>query len=475
MSKKNNGTDLNRLSSNFKNNDPRRNLPSASILLEEPSIKEAISEFSHTFVMDAIHDALKWFRDNLKAGDSSPDISTVVDKVNFFLLQNQFQRLRSVVNATGVILHTNLGRAVLPERAVKTLSQLNHCCNLQIDLETGQRGKRHYMSEYLICKITGAESALIVNNNAAATFLILSALCKDKEVIISRGQLIEIGGSFRLPECINQSGAIMVEVGTTNKTHLRDYEQALTENTAIILRVNPSNYRIVGFTEDVPITDLVSLKKKQPLIIVDDQGCGTLINLEKYGLPKEPTVQESITAGADLVCFSGDKMIGGPQAGIIVGKKELIQKIKKHPFTRMLRICKLTDMVLEQTLRLFLEPEKLIETNPTIRMLTIPAETLKRKAMNLKKRLDKEKLNLKIEVKECESTTGGGSYPATIIKSYGLILKSPKHNPDRLCYLLRQNEPPIIGRIKNDEVILDMRTLIKGDEEEIFKALIKIV
>jgi len=474
MTKKTKETDVNRLSTNPKNNDPRRNLPSASILLEEPSIKEIIAKYSHILVMDAIHDTLKWFRENLKQGDESPKISAIVEKVHFFLNHNQFERIRAVVNATGVILHTNLGRAVLPQRAVDALSQLNHCCNLQIDLETGQRGKRHYMTEYLLCKITGAEAALIVNNNAAATFLILSALCKGKEVIISRGQLIEIGGSFRLPDCIHQSGAIMVEVGTTNKTHLRDYEQALTENTGIILRVNPSNYRIVGFTEDVPIADLVSLKKKKPVIIVDDQGCGALISLEKYGLPKEPTVQESISAGADLVCFSGDKMISGPQAGIIIGKKELIMKIRKHPFTRMLRVCKLTDMALEQTLRLFLEPEKLTETNPTIRMLTIPAEELKKKAANLKKKLDREKLHLKLEVKEGESTTGGGSYPATVIKSYVLTIQSSKFNSDRLCYLLRQNEPPIISRIKNDEVILDMRTLIDGDEEAIFHALVKI-
>jgi len=451
--------------------DPRRTLASVSSLLDEPKIKTLIHEHSRPVVLDAVRDALAWFREHLKPGDKPPEINAILGKVESFLAENDSERLRPVVNATGIILHTGLGRAVLPQRAVDALAGLNRCCNLQIDLETGQRGKRNYMTEQLLCKLTGAEAAMVVNNNAAATLLILSALCKGKEVIISRGQLIEIGGSYRLPDCIHQSGAIMVEVGTTNKTHLRDYEQALSENTGAILRVNPSNYRIIGFSQMVPIGDLVGLKKNQQVIVIDDLGCGAMVNLEEYGLPHEPTARDSIAAGADLACFSGDKLLGGPQAGIIVGKRELIARIKKHPLTRMVRVGKMTDLVLEQTLRLYLEPETLVENHPTLRMLTIPAETLKKKAAKLKRRMDKEQLSINARVAEDVSATGGGSMPDLQIRTFCLAVTSPRLSPDRISYLLRQNEPPIIARISNDEVLLDMRTLLDGEEEVVFQAL----
>ena len=454
--------------------DPRRNLPSVAILLESPEIMGLIKEYSRLIILDAINESLDWFRANLKNTDSTPTINDVIEKIKLFLLNIESERLRPVVNATGIILHTGLGRAVLPQNAAAALSQLNRCCNLQIDLKTGQRGKRNFMTEFLLCKLTGAESAMIVNNNAAATFLILSALCKGKEVIISRGQLIEIGGSYRLPDCIRQSGAIMVEVGTTNKTHFYDYENAITENTAAILRVNPSNYRIIGFSEDVPISELVKLKQKQGLIVVDDLGCGALINFEEYGLPKEPTVQDSISAGADLVCFSGDKLIGGPQAGIIVGKKHLIARIKKHPLMRMLRVCKLTDFALQETLRLFLNPETLIKNNPTLCMITTPIEEIKKRAIRLKKMIEREKLSITIRLIEGESAVGGGSLPTSSIKTFLLGISSPTHSPDRLSYLLRQNEVPIITRIKNDVVLIDVRTLLKGDDRIIYRALTKI-
>jgi len=454
--------------------DPRRKLASVAVLLDTPAIRSLVAAHSHPLVLDAVHAALDWFREHLRPGDAAPKQADMVAKVEAFLRQSEADRLRPVVNATGIILHTGLGRAVLPQRAVDALAGLNRCCHLQIDLETGLRGKRNAMIERLSGKLTGAEAAIIVNNNAAATLLILSALCKGKEVIISRGQLIEIGGSFRLPDCIHQSGAIMVEVGTTNKTHLRDYEQALTENTGMILRVNPSNYRIVGFTEDVPVAALVSLKKKQPVIVVDDLGCGALISLEPYGLPKEPTVPDSIAAGADLACFSGDKLIGGPQAGIIVGKKELIDRLKKHPLSRMLRVGKMTALVLEQTLRLFLDPETLFENNPTLRMLTTPIEALKKRATKLKQMLDKEKLNLTMRVAESQSATGGGSLPDVPISTFVLAVTSPVHSPDQLSHLLRQNEPPIIARIKDNEVLLDMRTLLEGEGKCIFQAVVRI-
>jgi len=454
--------------------DPRRKLASVSALLEEPSIEAMIAAYSRPVVLDAVRDTLAWFRKHLKSGDNPPEIADIAAKVESFLLRQEVDRLRPVVNATGIILHTGLGRAVLPQRAVDALAGLNRCCNLQIDLETGLRGKRNYMSEHLLTRLTGAEAAMVVNNNAAATLLILAALCNGKEVIISRGQLIEIGGSYRLPDCVHQSGAIMVEVGTTNKTHLRDYENALSENTGAILRVNPSNYRIIGFSQQVPIGDLVSLKKNQPVIVIDDLGCGAMVDMEEYGLPHEPTARDSIAAGADVACFSGDKLLGGPQAGIIVGKKELIDKIKKHPLTRMLRVDKLTDLALEQTLRLYLEPDTLVENHPTLRMLTVPAETLKKRAAKLRRRLDKEKLDINTRVAEDVSATGGGSMPDLAIKTYVLAVTSPTLSADRLNDLLRQNEPPVIARISDDEVLLDMRTLLDGEEEAVFQALKRI-
>ena len=457
------------------NDDPRRNLASVSRLLEDSDVQGMIEEYSRAVVLEAIQEVLDSYRIQLKAGETPPGIGEIVAKAKETLRGIEAESLRHVVNATGIVLHTGLGRAVLPQRAVDALAGQNRCCNMQIDLETGKRGKRNCMTEYLLTKITGAEAAMVVNNNAAATLLILSALCEGKEVIVSRGQLIEIGGSFRLPDCIHQSGAIMVEVGTTNKTHLHDYERALSENTGIVLRVNPSNYRIIGFCKQVPVADLVSLKKKQPVIVVDDLGCGALVDLRQYGLSSEPTVQDSIADGADIVCFSGDKLISGPQAGIIVGRKTLIDRIKKHPLTRMLRVCKLTDMALEQTLRLFLEPDTLHENHPTLRMLTIPLETLRKKAVNLKKRIDTVKTNLTVRVTEDESAVGGGTMPATSIATYALAVSTPALSPDRLCHLLRKNEPPVIARIKNNEVLLDMRTLLEGEEEIVLEALKNII
>lgn len=454
--------------------DPRRHLPSVSVLLENSHIIGLMRVHSRPLVLDAIHEALGSYRESLKPGDTPPSLDDVIAATEAHLRTREHERLRPVVNATGIILHTGLGRAPLPERAAQALAGLSRFCNLQIDLETGLRGKRNYMTEQLLCKLTGAEAAMLVNNNAAATFVILRALCHGKEVIVSRGQLIEIGGSYRLPDCIHESGAILVEVGTTNKTHLRDYKQAISDNTAAILRVNPSNYRIVGFSEDVPIADLVSLKKKNGVLVIDDLGCGALINTERYGLPHEPTAQDSIAAGADLVCFSGDKLLSGPQAGIIMGRKDLVQKIRKHPLTRMLRVCKLTDLALEQTLRLFLEPDRLVETNPTLHMITLPAETVKGRAAKLKKRLDKEASGLRARVIETESATGGGSLPDSPLKSFGLAVTAPGLSADALSRKLRQHEPPVIARIEAEEVVLDMRTLLPGDDRIIAEALVSI-
>ncbi|MFH0946467.1 MAG: L-seryl-tRNA(Sec) selenium transferase [Planctomycetota bacterium] len=385
--------------------------------------------------------------------------------------------LRPVVNATGVVLHTNLGRAPLAREALEAVSAVARgYSNLELDLESGKRGFRYSHVEGLLCELAGAEAALVVNNNAAATYLILAALCQGREVLVSIGQLIEIGGSFRLPDCIRQSGAELVLVGTTNRTHLRDYEQALNERTGAIFRANPSNYRVMGFTKEVPIGDLVSLKQKreQPLLVIDDLGCGALVDMKRFHLPQECTVQESIAAGADLACFSGDKLIGGPQAGIIVGKQELVAKIKQHPLTRMMRVCKLTDLALEQTLRLFLDEETLVENHPTLSMLAATKEALEERARRLKDRIDADRLPLATEVRRDESAAGGGAMPVTPIETFVLAVSSKAHSPDRLSHLLRKNEPPIIARISDGEIIIDMRTLLEGDAAEIHAALRRI-
>jgi len=453
-------------------NDPRRDLASVSVLLEHDRIKALLAGHPRPLVLAALRGALDAYRAELQPGDQAPDTDAIARRVEAHFADAERDRIRQVVNATGILLHTGLGRAVVPQEAVDALAQLNGCCNLQIDLGTGLRGKRNYMTEQLLCRLTGAEAAMVVNNNAAATMLMLSALCAGKEVVVSRGQLIEIGGSYRLPDCIHQSGAIMVEVGTTNKTHLRDYEHALTDHTAALLHVNPSNYRVIGFTKSVTIEELVTLKQKNPeLLVIDDLGCGALIDLARYGLPHEPTAPDSVAAGADLVCFSGDKLIGGPQAGIIVGRKDLIARIKKHPLTRMLRVGKMTDLALEQTLRLFLEPDTLTEKIPTLRMLAMPLAVAKRKAQAVVRKLKAEGSSLDVKVIDTSSEMGGGSLPGVPIPSCGVAVTLSGLSPEEICRRLRRHDPPVIARIKEDAVVLDMRTVLDGEERTIVDAI----
>ena len=454
--------------------DARSGLPSVSRLLDQPAIAGLIAAHSRPLVLRAIQTTLDGLRRTLAADADGPSLDAVVAAVTSELVDRiELDRLRPVVNATGVLLHTGLGRAPLPPVAARALADGWQCVNMQIDLETGRRGRRNHLCEQLLCLLTGAEAAMIVNNNAGATLLVLAALCEGRDVIVSRGQLIEIGGSYRLPDCITRSGARMVEVGTTNKTHLRDYAAALGEQTGAVLRVNPSNYRIVGFTRDVSIAELVSLKRDRPdLLVLDDLGCGALTSLEPFGLPAEPTVPDSVAAGADLSFFSGDKLIGGPQAGIIVGRRDLIQTIRKHPLTRMLRVDKLTDLALEHTLRLFLDPESLPRTHPLYRMLTEPLEALRARAEALADGANGAGGGaLAARVVDAQSATGGGSLPGAAIPSVALALTASQAGADALSRLLRRNEPPIIGRIEDDAVLLDMRTLLEGEETLVAQAL----
>lgn len=443
-------------------------------LLESPQAAALLAEHPRARVLNALRDALAVGRASIAGGGVAPAFEDILQEAADALTARAHERLRPVINATGIILHTGLGRAVLPRAAVDALAQLNRCCNLQIDLATGKRGKRNYETEQLLCELTGAEAAMVVNNNAAATLLMLAALCAGREVIVSRGQLIEIGGSYRLPDCIHQSGARMVEVGTTNKTHLRDYAAAMNENTAALLRVNPSNYRIVGFSAGVSIGELVSMKQGRDVLVIDDLGCGALIGLERFGIEHEPTAGESIAAGADLVCFSGDKLIGGPQAGIIVGRADLIQRIRKHPLTRMLRVDKCADIALEHTLRLFLEPDRLPETNPTYAMLAAPLDALRRRAQAIQRRIKRAAAGISTQIIAGESALGGGSLPATPIKTWLIAAALPGQSSAALAARLRRHEPPVIARIADDMTLLDMRTVLPGEDSAVADALIRV-
>ncbi|MEO0205148.1 MAG: L-seryl-tRNA(Sec) selenium transferase, partial [candidate division WOR-3 bacterium] len=377
------------------------------------------------------------------------------------------------INGLGIVLHTGLGRAPYIRGILDILNSAGTgYSRLQID-EEGRRADRYKKINKLLRLITGAEAGIFVNNNAAATLLILNTIGKGKEIIISRGQLIEIGGSFRIPEVMAQSGAILREVGTTNRTHLKDYESAINENTAGILRVHQSNYRIMGFTKQVPLEDLVLLGRRHNLPVIDDLGSGALIDFSKYNLPKEPMVQDSIRIGADVVCFSGDKLIGGPQCGIIIGKKEYVEKMKSNPLHRALRCDKLTNAVLEATLQLFLKKEETILRNHSvISLLLKPIQEIKRQAKWCARKLEKFS-NIELEVKWSVSEIGGGSLSTEQLPTYVLAIKPKKTSVEQLARNLRLHEPPIFGRIENDCYLIDFRTVFKGEEKIIAKAISK--
>ncbi len=425
-----------------------------------------MDQFSHEQKVDAVREIIDRIRVNNI--DPVPEMDVIVNNVTSLLTAKQKAGIRRVVNGAGIILHTGLGRAVLPTEAMEAVNNLDGYCSLQINLVTGERGRRDAVIEEILQKVTGAEAATVVNNNAAATLLVLTALCNDKELIVSRGQLIEIGGSFRLPDIIAASGAQMAEVGTTNKTHLRDYENAITEKTRVLLRVNPSNYRIIGFSQMVPTKDLVSLKEGRDLIVVDDLGCGALVDLSKYGLPYEATVQDSITAGADVALFSGDKLISGPQAGIIVGKKEYIARIRKHPLARAMRVGKFTIAALEATLKLFLNPETVLEKVPALRMITIPLDQLQKHAEALSQRLSKY---VPCEVHKDYSVCGGGSLPNYPLETAVVSLQHPNLSVSEFAKKFRLGEPSVATRVQEERVYIDVRTLLDGDDERIEMAI----
>ncbi|MFW5854395.1 MAG: L-seryl-tRNA(Sec) selenium transferase [Thermodesulfobacteriota bacterium] len=373
--------------------------------------------------------------------------------------------LRPVVNGTGVVIHTNLGRSPLAPEAVENIVRIsNRYSNLEFDLSQGKRGSRYDAIEDILCEITGAEAAMAVNNNAGAVLLCLNTLAEGREVIVSRGELVEIGGSFRIPDVMSRSGAVLKEVGSTNRTHLRDYEAAVNETTGLLLKVHQSNYSIVGFTRSVSVSELTELGRRRGLPVMEDLGSGTLVDFSRYGMIREPTVMDSVSAGPDLVTFSGDKLLGGPQAGLIVGKKKVLDAVKKNPLTRALRIDKMTLAALESTMRLYRDPKRAVREIPTLRMLTAPGAEIERRAEECKGLLEGiGDGRLSIQILNRPSRVGGGALPLQELDSRCLGLKIEGISANTLERRMRNSDPPVIGRIEDDRFLLDFRT-IQDDE-----------
>ena len=445
-----------------------RELPAIDKILASPLLDELQGQQPHVLIREAAQEAVEWLRRQI-LDEQSPlpeiDLNTVAAKVVKMVIEKSQPSLKRVINVTGTVLHTNLGRAPLSQEAIQAISEVAQgYSNLEYELDQGVRGKRFTHVEEILCKLTGGEAATVVNNNAGAVMLSLAALAGGKSALVSRGELIEIGGSFRIPDIMAASGVRLVEVGTTNKTHLTDYEGALTPETSLVLKVHTSNYRILGFTHAVESQELVRFAHENQMYVLEDLGSGLLIDLSGHGLPKEPTVRESLSKGIDIVTFSGDKLLGGPQAGMIVGKKDAVDKIRKHPMARALRIDKLTLAALEATLRLYLEPKKAFSSIPSLQMLCLPAEELAHRCEKLLADWHQALGGLsELEIIPTHSTVGGGALPLAELPGWAISLQ-PKHiSLNDLAVRLRQGSPPVIGRIQDDRYIIDPRTLNRED------------
>ena len=440
-----------------------RNLPSVSQLLENPQLKQMVDTVNHSVVVDGVRSFLDDLREqvsNAAEEVSIPSANELAEKIADWLKSEEKPYLRPVINGTGIILHTGLGRAPLSRQAIAAIEEITAgYASVEVDLKTGERGQRIKSVERLLRELTGAEAAVIVNNNAAATMLTLSAIAGGTEVIVSRGQLIEIGGSYRLPDVMECSGAILKEVGTTNKTHLADYEKAIGEETGALLKVHPSNFEIVGFTKTVSTRELVQLAGKHGLPMIDDVGSGALIDFSQFGLLDEPVVSQSIKDGADIALFSGDKLIGGPQCGIIVGKRKYIDKILKNPLMRAMRVDKITLAALAATLRLYRDPIKAQQEIPILRMLSMPIENLKLRASKIAEQISHLPQIGTCDVVEDQAMLGGGSLPTQKIPTWCIAISHANHSISSLANQLRQATPSVIGRVQKDRLFLDMRTV----------------
>jgi L-seryl-tRNA(Ser) seleniumtransferase len=453
-----------------------RRLPGIDTLLASAPLQALAMQIPHALLVAAAQQTVAELRTALLAEEGeTPDITpaAVADRAAARARQLAAPSLRPVLNLAGTILHTNLGRAPLAEAALTAIEQVARgYANLEFDLAEGERGRRDSHVEDLLVRLTGAEAATVVNNNAGAVLLALTALARGKEAIVSRGELIEIGGSFRIPEVMETGGVILREVGTTNKTHRHDYAAAIGEATGLLLKVHTSNYRILGFTSAVPAAELVDLGRQHGLPVMEDLGSGMLIDLSGFGLPPEPTVAAAVASGVDVVTFSGDKLLGGPQAGLIVGRRAAVDRIRRHPLARALRSDKLTLAALEATLRLYLDPQRALAEIPTLRMLAIPAAELNRRCQRLQRRITSAcGERLQAVVVPAAATVGGGALPLSELPGFALALRPAVGSVAQLAARLRGGEVPVIGRIHEDCLLLDPRTLAAAEETSLIAAL----
>lgn len=457
-----------------------RSIPKVDVLLENQDIVTLIENHHRDVVVDVIREEIDKLRNFIKEND---DINLIEEKINNLIENIKIStekvysyNIKKVINGTGTILHTNLGRAIISKKHADYLSEVvTSYSNLEYNLEEGKRGERYSHFEKLICKITGAEAAMAVNNNAAAVMLVLSSMAAEREVIVSRGELVEVGGKFRIPDVMKSSNAHLVEIGTTNKTHLEDYEDAISENTGAFLKVHTSNFKILGFTESVSIEELCKLGREKDIPVIEDIGSGVLIDLSEYGLEYEPTVQDSIKAGVDVVSFSGDKLLGGPQAGIIVGKKKYIDKMKKNPLTRAFRIDKFTATILEMIFHEYLNEEDAIKNIPVLSLITKDLKEIEKNANDLFNKIEKLKDVADINVEDTLSQIGGGSLPAERIKSKSVTIMPKNISTQSLEAKLRAGKNPVVGRISEEKLILDMRTVLEDEIDILAQKLIDIL
>jgi L-seryl-tRNA(Ser) seleniumtransferase len=455
--------------------NPFRSLPAVNDVLEAPALRALTSDHPHDLLATAVRQELAALRERLRRGqaaDGEMAAEAVAARVAERLGRELRPKLRPVINATGIVLHTNLGRAPLAEAAARAAYEAARgYLNLELDLQTGKRSSRQLAVREWVCRLTGAESATAVNNNAAATVLALRALCQGKEVVISRGQLIEIGGSFRIPEIMAVSGAVLREVGTTNITRLADYERAVGPNTGALMQIHHSNYCIAGFTKSVPLVELVALGRKHQLPVIDDIGSGALLDFGRFGFTGEPVARPSIAAGADLVLFSGDKLLGGPQAGVIAGRKELVQKIEKDPLMRAFRLDKMTLAALEATLRLYLNEGQALLLVPGLRMLGVPLAELQQRAEALAGRLREVEGVAAARARRDVAYVGGGSLPDQALKTWVVEVKARDRSDAELARRLRTGEPAVVGRLRRGKLVLDLRTVFPEQEDALIEAV----
>lgn len=451
-----------------------RQFPAVHELLANGSFQSLAEEHGREIVLAALRNRLDQLRQDaligVDVGGQLP-VEKLVVAVGDKIKQESQPHLRPVINATGILLHTNLGRAPMADVAAEAAAMAaKGYLNLELDLETGKRSNRPDAVRSTLTKLLGCESATVVNNNAAATVIVLRALAQGREVIVSRGQLVEIGGSFRIPEIMSVSGAILTEVGSTNITRISDYQRAITDRTALLLRVHASNYRIVGHAETPSIDEMVELGRTHSLPVIDDLGSGSLFDMSQWGLRDEPMPRHSLQAGADLVLFSGDKLLGGPQCGIIAGKAEWIQKIERDPLMRAFRVDKMTLAALEATLRLYFQPDKVLEQIPHYRMLETPISVLQERAYQLARYLGSIP-GLTVSVTDTKAYVGGGTLPDQAVNSVALAIRSEHLSEEELAHRLRTGEPAIMARIENGQVMLDLRTVPPEADQKMIEAI----